>query len=112
MKSNWKQRHREAEENRVGMEKDKLVELGIRFVCLALHNEFGFGAQRILRLREVINKYIENEIKSGTAAHTDARRHNVMYGLEKVNSAYEAIFEKMKSAQSAGTLKGADEKTS
>lgn len=112
MKANWKQRHREAEDTRTGKEMDKLVELGIRFACIALHNEYGYGAQRITHIREVINKYIEDEINSGTAAHTDARRHNVMHGLDRVNEAYEAIFTKKKSALNAGTFKGADEKTS
>ena len=98
MKANWKQRHREAEDTRVGKSMDELVELGIRLACLVLHNEYGYGEKRITHIREVINKYIENEINSGTAAHTDARRHNVMHGVDKVNIAYEAILTKKKKA--------------
>ena len=77
MKANWRQRYREDQDTKIGMEYDKLVELGIRFACIAIHNRYGFGEKRITEIREEINRYIEREINSGTAAHTDARRHNV-----------------------------------
>ena len=77
MDANWKQRYNQSEDTRVGRDMDKLVELGIRFACLALHNEYGFGTQRIEHIRDTIEKYITVYIKSGAKPHTDAYRHTV-----------------------------------
>lgn len=93
MDSNWKQRYNQAEDTRVGRERDKDIELGIRLACVAIHNEYGFGAKRIQHIREVIqNEYIEKEFNGGAERHSTARRLNVLHGIAKLHEAYEAIF--------------------
>lgn len=100
MRANWQSRYRQAEDLRIGQSCDQLVELGIRLVCLALHNEYGFGTQRLQRLREIIQEdYIDREIKSGAEKFTPERGENVKHGIEKINDAYEKIFERKENAK-------------
>ena len=113
MKANWKERYNRQEDIRVGQEMDKLIELGIRMACVAFNETEGLGAVKIERARQKIEEYIEKEFRGGAERFTEARRHNLQRGIERMDAAYEAIMSRnRKSAPSVGADEGTKEKYS
>ena len=91
MNANWKKKYAQAEDERVGRERDRYVELGIRLACVALNETEGIGAVKKQRAREKIQEYIDNEFNCGAERHSTARRLNVERGIQRMDAAYEAI---------------------
>ena len=96
MNAHWKERYRRQEDVRVGQEMDRLIELGIRMACVAFNETEGIGAVKIERARKKIDEYIEREFKDGAEKFTEARKHNLIRGIERMDAAYEAIMSRGK----------------
>ena len=113
MKANWKEKYNRAEDIRVGREMDRLIELGIRMACIAFNETEGLGAVKIERARQKIEEYIEREFRGGAERFTEARKHNLLRGIERMDAAYEAIMSRnRKSAPSVGADEGTSKNNS
>lgn len=91
MKANWKNRYAQAEDERVGRELDRYIELGIRLTCLAFNQTEGVGRVKIERARKRINEMIEKDFNCGAARFSTERRLNVDHAVQRCFEAYEAI---------------------
>lgn len=88
MKANYEKQIARKADLAIGHELDKYVTFGVRMAALVLHNEFGFGQQRLQKFMNGVQNLVNQDIKAGAEQFTENYRINLEHGMYRVNEEY------------------------